>query len=273
MIDAAVSSLRTSRAELRFVLTATLLSSAYVTLTVFAQPLGWILFAAACAFNLLLIHRDAQRYIWLLIIGLFILIVTPINTETTPVHLLTMTTGLFAAVLVPYGLSHLVFKSSIIHFNLEFARRWTRQQIAVFSFVVTGTVLFLYLYFSGSNAHAAWPMETTRDIAIVFGSIMVIGLWEEFFFIATVFGVFQRYMPFIWANILQAIMFCSFLYLFGFQGWIVPFTFIYALCQGTVFHIYKNLLINATIHVIVDLAVFVFLLMSARPDLFAVSTV
>ena len=67
------------------------------------------------------------------------------------------------------------------------------------------------------------------------------------------------FLPVFVAAVLQALMFSAFLYQFGFQGWIVPFTFMYALAQSLTFYRFRNLALNVSIHFCVDLAVFILL--------------
>jgi len=107
-------------------------------------------------------------------------------------------------------------------------------------------------------------MATFGDVAIVFACIMVIGIWEEFFFIGMVYGILQQILPYAWAIGLQSIFFSAFLYQIGFHGWIVPLVFMYAMFQAYVFHKTKTLLITLVIHILVDLTVFINLFLAAR---------
>lgn len=135
--------------------------------------------------------------------------------------------------------------------------------VAVVTFFVTRG------YFVGTNAHAFWELATTQDVVIVMVLVVIVGIWEEFFFIAVIFATLKKFVPVLIANIFQAVSFVTFLYLIGFRSWLVPFLIMYALYQGIIYHKTNNLIINITIHVCVELIMFGWLLYSARPDLFA----
>lgn len=242
-------------------LVACLLSLGYGVYAFSAYQVVGVLLALAGAALLPTLPKQARNYIGLVAIATLILTLTPIGTETDLVHLLLMTLGLAVTLLVPYAISHIHYKHSFIHFRLSL-KKWPAQAWVMVLFAIVLTPIVLYAYFTTTDASEAWIMESVSDKIIVFTAIMLIGLWEEFFFVATVFGIYQKFMPVVWANIFQAVMFSGFLYQFGFTGWIVPLTIVYALYQAAVFHLHKNLLINVVIHVIVDIAVFFCLLAS-----------
>lgn len=256
-----ISYFRIAKSQFSMLAAITLLVVGYVQLTAFMQPIGWLCLIIGAAITLTR-NKSERRYYFLILVGAIIMVLTPINTATDLLHLIVMSSGMALALAIPYVISHRIFRDPLIKFGLSF-RRWTKLETTTVLFIISTTAICLYLYFMTSSAHESWPLETPNDIAIVFISIMLIGLWEEFFFIASVLAVFKRYLPFVWANLLQAAMFSSFLYQFGFRGWIVPFTFIYALYQGFVYQRFNNLTLNVVIHVVVDLLVFAVLIISA----------
>ncbi|MGB3023771.1 MAG: CPBP family intramembrane glutamic endopeptidase [Candidatus Saccharimonadales bacterium] len=210
-------------------------------------------------------ERNYMFWLWL---GVAILSITPIGTEVNMYYFVFMTTGVLASVIVPYALAHHYDKKTFIHMGLDFSRRWTRREVGYVALPVIMTAFWQPLYFLTTNAHNNWHFDTVLSIVVSFIVIMIIGLWEEFFFVALVLTIAKRYVPFWIANIIQASMFTSFLFHMGFRSWIVPLIMGYALYQGFVFHVTRSLLITISIHVMVDLIVFLSLLYSARPDLF-----
>lgn len=240
----------------------------YVLVTVLQSWSGWILISLSLLIAWRGIDRQARKYYFMILGSIAIMAAAPVSTSTSEDHMIALFCFGAAALAIPYVISHRIYKHPIIHFHLDFHRRWPKLEVGLAASIILLTIVFLWLFFSTTNAHTNWPLGDARDIMIVFTWIMLIGLWEEFFFIATVFGVLQRFLPMFWANLFQAVMMTSFLYQFGFRGWIVPFVFLYSLCQGFIFYFYKNLLINVTIHFFVDLGVFLILLWQARPDLF-----
>lgn len=254
---------KVSSAELPVLGIVLLTAVAYVLHAVFSLTLfSWLVWAVAAAFIIWAkLHRTT--HLGLIVVGIALLLATPISTHISWEHFFTMTGGMMLAVIVPYLISRRYFKDSLIHFNLDWRRKWSRLEIGYVVFAVIACALWLALYFATTDAHKNWPMATPGDITIVFVCIMVIGIWEEFFFIGTVYGVLQRLLPNVWAMVLQAVFFSAFLFQVGFKGWIVPFLFMYALFQSYVFYKTKTLLITLVIHVLVDLIVFISLYLAA----------
>lgn len=258
------SAYRINRKHLPILATVGFITIAYVMHAVFAQTIwAWTMLLAAIGIMVITKLWPGSQ-IWLVTVGIGIMLATPVSTNITLKHCLSMTTGMVLAVIAPYWLAKHNFKHSLVHFNLRLRRPWTHEEIFYVAFAVIACSLSMFAYFNGSDAHRNWPLSTTSDIIIVFMSIMVIGIWEEFFFIATIYGIFQRLLPYAWAVILQAILFTAFLYQIGFKDWIVPLVFMYTIFQAYVFHKTKTLFITLTIHVLVDLSVFINLLLSAK---------
>lgn len=229
---------------------------AYLCHAVFTQPLlGWIAFVLAVG-CLGIAPRQVSRYLALMVLAVGCMLLTPVGTKTDALSMALMGGGMALAIAIPYVISHLVYKDALIHFKLDFRRKWRPIEVGAVVFSVLSAYIFMPLYFATTSGAGHWQMGDAMQISIVFLSIMLIGMWEEFFFVATNFSIMQRYMPFWTANIVQAAMFAGFLYQIGFQDWIAVNTFLYALYQGYVFHKFKFLLLNVTIHAIVDLIVF-----------------
>lgn len=258
------NSYKITRQHVPILIPTLLIVIAYGLHTVFQQTtwawLVWGLVLAALTYTKLLKTSHAG----LIALGVAIMMMTPINTHISFEHFIFMTSGIFLSVFLPYVIAHHYFKHPLIHFNLDLRRKWSMTEIGYVVFAVIGCAISLYVYFTTTDAHLNWPLGSFSDIIIVFASIMIIGIWEEFFFIGTVYGILQRLLPYAWAIILQAIMFTGFLYQVGFRGWIVPLVFVYTIFQGYVFHKTKTLLITLVIHVLVDLGVFVNLLLAAH---------
>ena len=59
-----------------------------------------------------------------------------------------------------------------------------------------------------------------------------VGLWDELFFICTCYVLFLRHFRTPVANVLQAMIFVSFLWELGYQAWGPFLTIPFALIQG-----------------------------------------
>jgi len=71
-----------------------------------------------------------------------------------------------------------------------------------------------------------------------------------------VLGIYRRYLPFATANLLQAVLFTSFLFELGFTGWGPVMIFIFAVIQGVVFRKTDSLFYVITIHLTLDFILF-----------------
>lgn len=197
--------------------------------------------------------------------GFILLSMTPLGTETDILHVIGMAIGLAASAVVPLMLYRRLYHKHVFSIS---KKQWDhimrdRSLQGIILFAICASALTLGIYFLTSDAHKSWPMNNTYDFMVVGISIMCIGVWEEVFFIATMLKIYRSYAPFAVANLLQAIPFSIFLFAFGFQGWIIVLTVVYALYQGWVYTRYNNLLANIIVHLVVDFFVFCFIFASA----------
>ena len=253
-----------SRAQLPVLGIVLLIALTYVLHTMFSLTfLAWILWIIT---GIIILYTKLHKtsHVGLMAIGLALLLATPVGTSISWGRFFLMAGGMLMAVIVPFVISQYYFKHSLVHFNLNLRRKWSWLEIGYVVGAVISCMLFMFLYFSTTNAHENWPMATFSDTVIVFTCIMVIGIWEEFFFIGTIYGILQRILPYAWAIGLQAIFFSAFLFQMGFHGWIVPLVAIYAMFQAYVFHKTRTLLITLIIHILVDLTVFINLFLAAH---------
>jgi Kef-type K+ transport system membrane component KefB len=65
--------------------------------------------------------------------------------------------------------------------------------------------LILPFYFITSGVYRNWPVVDSPDlIARLFVGVGAVGIWDELFFICTVFALLRRHLPDAAANLLQA---------------------------------------------------------------------
>ena len=83
-----------------------------------------------------------------------------------------------------------------------------------------------------------------------------VGTWDELFFICTVFALLRRHFPTWQANLLQTIVFVSFLWELGYQSWGPLLTIPFALLQGYTFKLTKSLTYVLVVHLLFDAIVF-----------------
>ena len=83
-----------------------------------------------------------------------------------------------------------------------------------------------------------------------------VGIWDELFFICTVFTLLRRHFPVWQANLLQAVIFVSFLWELGYRAWGPLLTIPFALLQGWLFAKTRSLGYVLTVHLLFDAIVF-----------------
>ena len=161
------------------------------------------------------------------------------------------------AVAVPYLISRYVYGDRVIRFPWRTGRRWTRTQWLYLIGVIVAGWLILPFYFITSGVYQNWPTVTEPDeIARLFVGVNAVGTWDELFFICTVFALLRRHFPTWPANLLQAVVFVSFLWELGYQSWGPLLTIPFALIQGYTFKLTKSLTYVLVVHLIFDAVVF-----------------
>src|SRR5262249_46380897 len=135
----------------------------------------------------------------------------------------------------------------------------------VFTALIAYLLLPFYLRNTGSYVNWTVVPGTSHIIRLFLGTFML-GAWDEIFFVATVLAIFRQYLHFWYANVLQAALWTTFLYILGFHGWGFYLIFIFALIQGYIFRRTRSLLYIITIHLTLDFILFLALLHAYHPE-------
>lgn len=240
--------------------------------------LGWLLLAAGIA-GAWFIERgraaasapSLTRDLSLIALGMLIVSVIPLAAELDNLAMLRFTLALGGAVLVPYLVSRFVFRDRAIRFPWRTGRRWGRLQWSWLIAVLVLGWLILPFYFITSGVYMNWPVVDTPDlIARLFLGVGAVGIWDELFFICTVFALLRRHFPDAAANVLQAVVFVSFLWELGYREWGPLLTIPFALLQGFIFLRTHSLAYVVTVHLLFDAVVFAVLLHAHNPGLLPV---
>ena len=172
-------------------------------------------------------------------------------------NMLLMGTVLALSVAVPYVISRYVYGDHVIRFPWRTGVPWTRVQWVYLFFVIFLAWLILPFYFITSGVYTNWPTVTEPDeIARLFVGVNAVGTWDELFFICTVFALLRRHFTVWQANVLQAVVFVSFLWELGYQSWGPLLTIPFALLQGYTFKLTKSLTYVLVVHLLFDAVVF-----------------
>lgn len=218
------------------------------------------------------------RDLSLIALGLAIIRTIPLAAELDNLAMLRFTLALGGAVLVPYLVSRFLYRDRATGFpwrgEHEAGQPRRRWGVLHWSWLVGVLVigwLLLPFYFISSGVYTNWPQVDTPDlIGRLFLGVGAVGIWDELFFICTVFAVMLRHFPVWAANALQAIVFVAFLWELGYRAWGPMLTIPFALVQGFIFLRTRSLGYVVTVHLLFDAVVFAVLVHAHNPALFNV---
>ncbi|MBW9093768.1 CPBP family intramembrane metalloprotease [Microbacterium jejuense] len=251
--------------------------------------LGWLLLAAGLAIAWTLERRDAAtrpasveaatpaagirapsltRDLSLIAAGLLVVSAISLKAELDDLAMLRFALALAGAVAVPCALSRWVYRDRAIRFPWRGGGRWTTFQWVWLAAVLVLGWLILPFYFITSGVYLNWPVVDTPElIARLFVGVGAVGIWDELFFICTCFALLRRHFAFWQANVLQAVVFVSFLWELGYQAWGPVLTIPFALLQGFIFMKTRSLAYVVTVHLLFDAVVFLVLVHAHNPGL------
>ena len=208
------------------------------------------------------------RDLSLIAIGLGIVSLIPLHAELDNLAFVRFTLALGGAVAVPYLVSRFGYRDRATGFPWRGGGRWTAFQWGWLVGVLALGWLILPFYFISSGVYANWPVVDTPElIARLFVGVGAVGIWDELFFICTVFALLRRHFPMWQANILQAVVFVSFLWELGYQAWGPLLTIPFALLQGFIFMRTRSLGYVVSVHLLFDAVVFSVLVHAHNPGL------
>lgn len=218
------------------------------------KPWGWLLLPLGLAV-LGFAEADFRKDFILIYISMVLLGITPITTDTSTGHFIGMGMTLTLAILLPLLLSRRFGRP--IRFRFQHQRKWLKREIGYILFTAVISYFLLPFYLRNTGAHLNWSVEPNWDSVIrLFIGTNALGIWDELFFVNTVLGIYRRYLPFAAANILQSVLYASFLFELGFTGWGPVMIFVFAVIQGVVFRKTDSLFYVITIHLTLDFILF-----------------
>ncbi|WP_139005521.1 CPBP family intramembrane glutamic endopeptidase [Arthrobacter crystallopoietes] len=223
--------------------------------------LGISLVAAA------LIDREFLMHLALVAAGMVIISLVPLNADLSIGHMALMGGALALAVLVPWLVSRFVYRERIIKFPVNTGRKWPLAAKLYLIGVIALGYFILPGYLISTGVYQNWPDASDPTIFWrLFLGVNAVGIWDELFFICTTFTLLRRHFPDWLANILQAVIFSSFLWEIGYQAWGPMLTFPFALLQGYTFKLTKSLTYVVSVHLIFDFVLFLALVHAHNRD-------
>ncbi len=266
--DAAVA-VSSSRAGVLGVGAAVLVCGAAILLfAVHVRPWGYIPLLAGVALAWA-VDRALARDLALIALGQVLISSISLKADLSNLGMARFALALSLAVAVPVVLARVVFKDREVTFRWRGGWPWSRAQWLYIAVVLAAAYLILPYYFISSGVYRNWPEITgNAEIARLFIGVNAVGIWDELFFVATVFVLLRRHFPIWAANLLQATVFVSFLWELGYRAWGPLLTIPFALIQGWLYSRAKTLPYVITVHLLFDAAVFMVLVHAHHPELF-----
>ena len=211
------------------------------------------------------------RDLFLIAIGMVIVTTVSVEADISWGNFFLLGFVLAAAVAVPYLISRFVFKDRVIRFPWRGGWPWSTVQWGYLFLVLFLGWLILPFYFITSGVYLNWPNTVTADeIGRLFVGVNAVGTWDELFFILTVFVLFKRHFPVWQANLLQMVIFVSFLWELGYQAWGPLLTVPFALLQGWIYSQTKSLPYVLTVHLLFDAVVFLVIVGARNPEILVI---
>ena len=242
--------------------------AAILLFAVHARPWGYIplLLGVALAWML---DRALARDLTLIALGQALISTISLKADLSNAGMARFAIALTLAVAVPLFLARVLYHDREVKFRWRGGWPWSRAQWAYIGVVLIAAYLILPYYFISSGVYRNWPEITGGgEITRLFIGVNAVGIWDELFFVATVFVLLRRHFPVWAANLLQATVFVSFLWELGYREWGPVLTVPFALIQGWLYSRAKTLPYVITVHLLFDAAVFMVLVHAHHPELF-----
>lgn len=196
-----------------------------------------------------------RRNLGVLHVVVLMLAFAPIHTGLDTRHFMTLGTMFLLAVLGPY----LWLRWRAQHeLDWRFFPRHLAARDLLYTFVsipLAWAIIEVYFFMLSADVAANWNLPQPHDPEavkrLVIG-INCVGIWDELFFINTVYVLLRRIFPARLANLAQAVVYTSVLWDMAFRGWGPPIVYGFALTQGVMYEKSGVLLWVILVHLIVD---------------------
>jgi membrane protease YdiL (CAAX protease family) len=236
---------------------AALLSTSAFFLFALQEPLvGYPLLMGSLVLAVVL-ERDLAKDLLLIGIGVGIVSLTSVEADVSWPGFIRIGATLALAVSVPFLVDRLIYKRKAVQFPWRSRQKKTRGQLAYLFIVPILGWGILPFYFIRSGTYLNWPQITDgSELVRFFVGVNAVGTWDELFFVATCFALLCRHFPVWQANLLQTVIFVSFLWELGYRAWGPLLTIPFALIQGYLFSRTRSLGYVLIVHLLFDAIVF-----------------
>lgn len=241
--------------------------------TILAIPLhhlGGGIVAGAASLALIISDPDRRlrRRLGVLLGCLAILAATDINTSTSTRNFLQVGIPFSLVILLPALILGRTDPGVIRYRLLPRVHRRADWIYALLSLPLAFGVLQLYWWLT-PDLYRQWSLPDQPDegeIRRLFVGINLVGIWDELFFVNTVYAILRSLFRYPVANLLQAVVYTSVLYDMAFVGAGPLIVFCFAWTQGSMFEKSEGLLWVLIVHLVVDFFLVAAIVHSYYPD-------
>ncbi len=219
-------------------------------------PLGLAAWALAAVLTALQRDVRVRRNLGVLLGCVLVLGFAPIHTDLSTPHFFTLG-GAFLFVVLGPALFMRLRAPGEIRWRLWPTGFSLRDLIyTLISIPLAWGVIEGYFFYLNPELPTHWPLPAEYSIdaikRLVVG-INFVGIWDELFFINTVYAILRGVYPARIANPAQAVVYTSVLYDMAFTGHGIWIVYLFALTQGVMYEKSRVLLYVLIVHLIVDL--------------------
>jgi membrane protease YdiL (CAAX protease family) len=184
-----------------------------------------------------------------------LLAVVPIDTDLSNTNFVRLGGAFLAAVLIPYLWLRRT-QPGVIEYQI-FPRRLSRVEVfyVLLSIPLAWVILDLYFFKINPFMPQQWPITDTSSngqVLRLFLGINCVGIWDELFFINTVYAILRSLFPARTANLAQAVVYTSVLHDMAFIGIGSFIVYGFAVIQGAMYERTRKLVYVLAVHLIVD---------------------
>ncbi len=250
----------------------------YVVATVLLIPAhqtiaGLIMLIACAAFVATDEEIKLRRRMGVLLGCVLILGLCDINPSLSNENFLRVGIPFTLVILLPF-LIQLWGDQGIIRFRF-WPKIWRKQDIiyTILSVPLAWFVLKGYAwgnqFFFDDELFRHWTLPPEADpesIKRLFIGINLVGIWDELFFVNTVFALLRSLFSFRIANAMQAVLYTAVLWDMAFSGCGFFIVFFFAWTQGSMFEKSESLLWVLIVHLVVDYILVALIVQTYYPD-------
>ncbi len=204
-------------------------------------------------------EADFQRRFAVLILCTALLTLAPIATSTDTIPALILGAFFIAVLALPHWALSPPRDSRVIEYQW-LPKHFSKLEVAYVLLSIPLAWAGLRLYFTLSpEVPFNWTLPALPNddsLLRLFFGINAVGIWDELFFINTVYAVLRSLFPFWTASLAASVFYVAVLNDMAFTGWGPVFVGMLAITQGVMFERSKTLIYVLVVHLIVDYFLF-----------------